>query len=95
MSRLPFSDGVYDKTVQVGGCKHPVGDPKCGECWAGFPKVCQCHGLVHAQFVKEQWNSEKVIEYSCDNCGADYKILAHKPKGHNAKRRPEGRRRFM
>jgi hypothetical protein len=95
MSRLPFSEGTYEKTVPVGGCKHPVGDPKCGECWGDYPKTCECGGCVHAQFVKENWDKVKVIEFSCDKCVGNYKVAQRKYKPRKEKGRTPPRRRFM
>ena len=58
----------------VGGMEHNDGDKRCLECWAGFPKKCQCQGLIHCQFVKENWEGDKTLVYSCDACGQDYKF---------------------
>ncbi len=50
--------------------EHTVGDRKCGECWSGYPKMCRCKGLIHAQFIKESYQSEFHLEFKCDYCGA-------------------------
>ena len=52
--------------------EHTVGDRRCVECWKGYPVKCVCGGLVHAQFVKENWKNELDIVYACDKCGENF-----------------------
>lgn len=47
---------------------HQVGNPECPECWSGFPKPCDCGGLVHASFQEESWDGYSLYE-RCDKCG--------------------------
>ena len=63
--------------------EHTVGDRRCCECWAGFPKKCQCQGLIHCQFIKENWEGDKTLVFSCDACGDQYKF----PEYNNSKKR--------
>lgn len=51
---------------------HAEGDRRCLECWAGYPKKCQCGGLIHAQFIKERWE-ELNVQCACDACGPEFK----------------------
>ena len=60
--------------------EHTIDDRRCLECYYGFPKICQCKGLIHCQFVRENWESEKILSYACDNCGPDYKFPVTKKK---------------
>lgn len=76
---------MIDETFVVGTMPHPIGDHRCNECWAGFPKRCQCKGLIHAQFIKESWRGELNLLYSCDNCGANYKFPIIKKEKYKAK----------
>ena len=70
----------------VGGQEHTPGDRKCCECWAGYPRTCKCKGLIHCQFMRENWEGELHFLFSCDNCGEDYKELA-KTVPHKSMRR--------
>jgi len=80
------------KNVLVAGVEHRMGDNphECLECWNGFPRYCVCRGMIHAQFVKENWEGELTLEFMCDNCGKDYQFP--KPKKHRFK--PHGRKKF-
>lgn len=62
----------------VDKCEHTVGDRRCCECWVGFPQKCQCQGLIHCQFVKENWEGDKTLVYSCDACGEQYKFPVYR-----------------
>lgn len=75
----------------VGDCEHTVGDRHCVECWAGYPKKCQCQGLIHAQFISNIAEGEP-ITYSCDNCGSEYKLYKPKAEGKAARRKPKWKR---
>ena len=48
---------------------HDVGDNECPECWDGFPRECQCGGLVHASFGDEDYEGDYWLYYKCDKCG--------------------------
>jgi hypothetical protein len=75
----------------LGGCEHTVGDRKCVECWANYPKKCVCQGLIHAQFVKEAWEGLNLV-FSCDNCGDQYKEPAPKEPQGRYRRKPKWKR---
>src|SRR5262252_5591679 len=60
-------------TILVGKAEHQVGDRRCGECWLGYPKKCQCGGFIHAEFVKESWDRVVTLTFRCDQCADKYK----------------------
>ncbi len=77
----------------VGTAEHSLGDKRCAECWNGYPKLCQCQGLIHAQFIKEEWEGEIKFIFSCDNCGSDFKYFAKKRKDNTrARKKPKWKR---
>lgn len=53
------------------GDEHEVGNPKCEEGWCGgsygFPKPCDCGGLIHASFGDAHFGGVDLIE-RCDKC---------------------------
>lgn len=51
--------------------KHEIGNSECPECWGGFPVLCRCGGLVHAQFGDEDEDGYWLYR-SCDKCGEDH-----------------------
>lgn len=53
------------------GAIHRIGDTECAECWRGFPKVCLCGSLIHAEFLEEYWD-DYALSCSCENCGFDF-----------------------
>jgi hypothetical protein len=59
-------------TILIDGySEHEVGDAECGECWSGYPKQCDCGGLVHACFG-DYTNAAEGSYYlatKCDRCG--------------------------
>lgn len=65
---------MQDQTFVVENMPHSIGNHRCEECFSGFPKRCQCKGLIHAQFVKEDWEGGLNLVYLCDYCGKDYKF---------------------
>lgn len=54
--------------------EHTVGDRRCCECWRGYPVKCVCGGLVHAQFISENWQNILNLVYSCDSCGDNFQF---------------------
>lgn len=49
---------------------HRVGDPRCPECWEGYPLPCPCGGLMHAAGGGEEDEDGNVwLETRCDQCG--------------------------
>ena len=53
---------------------HESGDHTfCPGCWSGYPKKCECGGVVHAEFGDEDQDSDYWLSYACDKCGYDYK----------------------
>ena len=75
---------MINNTFLVGNYAHSPNDLRCGECWSNYPKKCECEGLIHAQFVKENWEGELSLVFLCDSCGEDYKqwVPKIKPKRH-------------
>lgn len=62
------------KTMGLGdiGDLHEVGNLKCeeGRCGSyGFPKVCDCGGLIHASFGDESSDGDFWFYERCDKCG--------------------------
>ncbi len=60
--------------------EHTVGDRRCVECWKGYPTKCVCGGMVHAQFVKEDWQGQVEFVCGCDKCGENYKFPGQKAR---------------
>lgn len=56
--------------------EHEAAERRCAECWGGWPKPCECGGLVHAEFEDESWHADGDVSvhlrYACDRCGPDY-----------------------
>jgi len=54
---------------------HKIGDKNCTEGWCGgtkgYPKLCKCGGLIHAEFSDEDYDNV-YLEKWCDKCGYDY-----------------------
>ena len=51
--------------------KHVVGNAKCQEGWCGtdgYPALCDCGGIIHADFGDESEDGVSVITL-CDKCG--------------------------
>lgn len=47
--------------------KHEIGNKECPVCWRGFPQLCKCGGLIHAEFEDEDWDNIYLTK-SCDKC---------------------------
>lgn len=60
--------------------EHAVGDHYCAECWKGHPVKCICGGLVHAQFIKENWQNAVELAYACDICGENFNFPGQRAK---------------
>jgi threonine dehydrogenase-like Zn-dependent dehydrogenase len=71
----------------VGGSEHTINDSRCEECVRGYPKLCKCKGLIHAQFMAEGWDGEMKMTVLCDKCGPNYKFFGYVPN-----KKPFGRR---
>lgn len=61
-----------NKTFKVESFDHEIGNANCDECWTGYPKQCQCGGLVHAEFGDYIDCENAYLVYSCDKCGDNY-----------------------
>ncbi len=73
-----MSEVKMDKNFVVGGVEHEV-SCSCLECYRGYPMKCACgKGFIHAQFLKENWQWEIELAFSCDSCGSDYKFMEFK-----------------
>lgn len=69
----------------VNKVEHSKDNTRCEECCGiGYPMPCVCGGLIHAQFIKETWQMEKELAFSCDSCGDKYvfpsRTVPKKPK---------------
>ncbi len=53
----------------IDGYAHIIGDKKCGECWSGYPRECECGGLIHASFGDENYDCDYWLYTKCDKCG--------------------------
>jgi len=53
----------------IDGNKHDIGDTECTACWSSYPKLCECGGLIHAEFGDENWDGYWLY-YKCDKCGS-------------------------
>lgn len=75
------------KLFIVGNNEHQPEDRRCLECYRGYPMKCLCGGFIHAQFMKETWDNQTQLTYSCDKCGPDFKFPEHGRKPTKFKRR--------
>lgn len=71
--------------------KHKCNSRNCEECLAGYPTLCQCGGLIHAEYgvteKKDHFTPSGVI-YHCDRCGTKFMRANFRRKGrgnHNAR----------
>jgi len=62
METFTFNEHLY---THVRGCK------TCKECWPGFPRLCACGGLIHAEF-EEEYGDGYSLAFHCEKCGDDY-----------------------
>lgn len=62
---------TFDLPEYSGG--HEIGNPKCTQCWSGYPRPCACGGLIHATFGDEMYEGYWLY-YRCDMCGTDYEV---------------------
>lgn len=60
--------------ILVGGSEHTKDDYHCDECVKGYPRRCECGALIHAQFLKEDWQKVTTLAVLCENCGDKYKF---------------------
>ncbi|MDP2217229.1 MAG: hypothetical protein Q8J68_08090 [Methanolobus sp.] len=58
------------------GYNHIKGNKECTEGWCGcfggsggYPKVCSCGGLIHADFGDENSDGDYWLYTKCDTCG--------------------------
>jgi len=57
--------------IELDGVQHRIGDENCREGWCGgkgYPKQCDCGGLIHAEFGDESVDSYW-LQTVCDKCG--------------------------
>jgi hypothetical protein len=55
--------------------RHQSGCRGCEECLAGYPTLCQCGGLIHAEYeVKEEKGKFVNVgpQMNCDKCGTKF-----------------------
>jgi len=72
---------------------HQIGDRRCEECYRGYPMKCLCGGFIHAQFVRETWDNQIQLKFSCDVCGDAYKFPAYTTPRIKFKRKKFDKRR--
>jgi hypothetical protein len=48
--------------------EHAIGVPDCAECWSGYPRLCKCGGLIHADFG-DYVGDGYYLDTECDKCG--------------------------
>jgi len=54
---------------------HLVGEKTCTVDWCdggsstGYPKLCECGGLIHAEFGDENYDCDYWLYTKCDKCG--------------------------
>lgn len=58
--------------VIINNYEHDGGLDNCRACWEGYPKICECGGLVHADFGDENENGDYWLTKQCDNCGESH-----------------------
>lgn len=65
------SDEIETFLVSLEGQEHTIGDKTCniGWCGHGYPKPCQCGGLIHADFGDENYDCDYWLWTKCDRCG--------------------------
>lgn len=59
---------MSNNTIKIDESEHIIGDCDCDFCWTGYPKKCECGGLIHAEFIDEGCNGDVSIAYQCDKC---------------------------
>lgn len=69
--------------------RHQKGCRACEECIAGYPTLCNCGGLIHAEYVVKEEKGKFVSTgpfLNCDRCGTKFlraKQPRRKPRGNN------------
>lgn len=71
-------EGAVMNFINIGNSKHQVGEFSCDECLSGYPRKCQCGGMIHAEFGVQNSPSK----YLCDNCGDKFVKNSYAPKNH-------------
>ena len=71
----------------LSGSEHTIDDIRCCECYRGYPTKCVCGGLIHAQFIKETWENEVILNFSCDICGDNFNFPGQRGKRRKFKRK--------
>jgi len=66
--------------------EHICGNRKCLECYRNYPVKCVCGGLIHAQFIRENWQNVVELSYGCDKCGDKYRFPVIKVKKYKPRR---------
>jgi len=57
--------------------EHIVGNKDCDVEWCnchGFPKECECGGLIHADFGDENSDCDYWLYLKCDRCEYDFVV---------------------
>lgn len=60
----------FDEDEDFGHGSHVKGSTQCGAGWCdgwGFPKKCECGGLIHAEF-EEETDDSVILKRKCDTC---------------------------
>lgn len=61
------------KTYDGREYEHEKGNIDCKACWGRQAEQCQCGGIIHTEFLEEDWDNV-YLEHKCDNCDDDWKI---------------------
>lgn len=60
------------KAFTIDGDEHEEGNPECSGCFCRNTKRCKCGGLIHVQFLDEDYDGDVHLQFKCDKCGDDY-----------------------
>lgn len=56
--------------VVLDGTEHVMdATGECDACWKGYPRPCECGGLVHASFGDEDYDGDYWLYKLCSLCG--------------------------
>ena len=72
--------------------KHQINCRECEECISGYPTLCRCGGLVHAEYTVKEEKGRFVNlgpHLRCDKCGLKFmkqNNIRRKGRGYNQHR---------
>jgi hypothetical protein len=65
--------GVTVMTDKIDVIHHNSRHNECCTCMAGYPKKCNCGGLIHAETTESE-NFGSLIVFRCDTCNFVFDI---------------------